>query len=651
MNTNFYNSLSNHFGFKAVSKTLFIIFLFSYSSQLFAQSVPAAPTSVTASPSVICMGSLASLKATSPGNSIRWYTESTSTVTVGTSASGANFSVSPSVATTYYAEAYTSLGIASATRTSVTVIVNTIPEIISVPQDIMTSNTPGDCGAIINYPSVTVVGIPAPSVIYSQPSGTHFQVGTTTVLTTAVNTCGSSSLSFDVTVNDVEYPAMVTPPNINLTAPSGSTTVSNVDLGTPIVTDNCGEYTISNNAPSTFPGGTTVITWTVTDSHGHSVTTTQSVTVVVSNTAPVLNDITSNDADNIIAQFTCATLNIGWLDEPNGGPYTIDVDWRDSSAHTVLTGVSAHSVTPSHTYNKTGVFAPVIKISDGSNAKDTIVFKYLVVYIVGNYSTTTEGEFTAPAGSLVSNPNLSLCNRKVEFGVECKPKACHPGMFDGEVEIELNGGHFEFETEKIDWDYLAVSACFLATFEGSGYLYPEGHHNGCHGRCHGGCNNNSGHHYGILIVQSDKYKNTSNANKVRIKIWNIDNGAIVFDTQMGAPDYALPTTTLSKGCVKVKVPNNCVPRLEDADGMMFTGAFQTIVAPNPFTSDFKIDVSSMSESNINVEIYDVVGKLVQSIPNVSVNETFTVQNDLPTGVYFVRITQDENSQVVRVIKQ
>ena len=255
MNTNFYNSISNHFGFKAVSKTLFIIFLLSYSLQLFAQSIPAAPTSVTASPSAICMGSSASLKATSPGNSIRWYTESTSTVTVGISASGANFSVSPSVATTYYAEAYTSLGVASTSRTAVTVIVNTQPEITSIPQDIMTSNTTGECGAVVNYPSVTVIGIPAPSVIYSQPSGTHFQVGTTTVLTTAVNTCGSSSLSFDVTVNDVEYPSAVTPPNINLTAPVGSTTVSNVNLGTPTVTDNCGEYTITNDAPSVFPRG------------------------------------------------------------------------------------------------------------------------------------------------------------------------------------------------------------------------------------------------------------------------------------------------------------------------------------------------------------------------------------------------------------
>ena len=220
--------------------------------------------------------------------------------------------------------------------------------------------------------------------------------------------------------------------------------------------------------------------------------------------------------------------------------------------------------------------------------------------------------------------------------------------------MELNGGHFEFETEKINWDYLAVSACFLATFEGSGYLYPEGHHTGCHGRCHGSCNNsnsNNGHHYGILIVQSDKYKNPVNANKIRIKIWNIDNGVIIFDTQMGDADFALPITSLTKGCVKVKVPNNCVARIDGADGMEFTnGTFQTIIAPNPFSSDFKIDVSSLSDANINVEIYDVVGKMVQSIPEISPNETFTIQNELPVGVYFVRITQDENSQVVKVVK-
>jgi hypothetical protein len=64
------------------------------------------PGSVTATPSVICAGSTVSLNATSVGSSINWYTVSTCGVPTGTSASGANFAVSPAMTTTYYAEAF-----------------------------------------------------------------------------------------------------------------------------------------------------------------------------------------------------------------------------------------------------------------------------------------------------------------------------------------------------------------------------------------------------------------------------------------------------------------------------------------------------------------------------------------------------------------
>ncbi|MDP3557366.1 MAG: T9SS type A sorting domain-containing protein [Bacteroidota bacterium] len=64
------------------------------------------PGSVTATPSVICSGATTSLNAISIGSSINWYTVATSGVPTGTSASGADFSISPVNTTTYYAEAF-----------------------------------------------------------------------------------------------------------------------------------------------------------------------------------------------------------------------------------------------------------------------------------------------------------------------------------------------------------------------------------------------------------------------------------------------------------------------------------------------------------------------------------------------------------------
>ncbi len=636
------------------SKALLLLIAIIYSTPLFSQTIPADPTSVTATPSAVCAGSASVLKATSPGNTIRWFTVSVGGSSIGSSASNGGFLVYPGPATVYYAESLSPSNIPSAGRLAITITLNVAPAITSTQPDINATNDVGQCGKVVIYPSVIVTGTPTPSIVYSNPSGSNFNIGVTTNITTATNTCGSTSLSFDVTVVDNELPTVFAPAAVSTAAPAGQTSVTNVNLGNPTANDNCGTVTVINNAPTAFSVGSTTVIWTVTDSYGNARTASQIVTISYTpslNTPPVIGTMTSSDPDNLIPQYSSASLNINWTDDVNGGPYTIDVDWRDSSAHTVLTGVTSASVAPSHTYNKTGVFAPIVKVTDGTNTSDTFAYKYLVVYVVGNYFTTTEGEFTAPAGSLVSNPTLSASRRKVEIGVECKPTPNHPGEFNGEMEFEMDGGKFEFETEKIDWNYLAVSACFLATFQGTGYLYSDGHHNGCRGRCHGSCSQN-GHLYGILIVQSDKYKNAVNKNKIRIKIWDITAGnAVVFDTQMGAADFELPTTSLSSGTIKVKVPTNCVPRIETEDAQVFNnGSFETQVYPNPFTSNFNINVSSKSENPIQVEIYDVVGKIIQTISDVEPNEAFLIENNFPAGMYIIRISQNGNSQSFKMIK-
>jgi Ig-like domain CHU_C associated/Secretion system C-terminal sorting domain len=71
-------------------------------------------TNLTATPATICPGGSSDLSATSIAN-IDWYTQASGGVAIGSSASGAPFSVSPTTTTTYYAEAVTSA--ASGTQT------------------------------------------------------------------------------------------------------------------------------------------------------------------------------------------------------------------------------------------------------------------------------------------------------------------------------------------------------------------------------------------------------------------------------------------------------------------------------------------------------------------------------------------------------
>src|SRR5258706_2154391 len=58
-----------------------------------------------------------------------------------------------------------------------------------------------------------------------------------------------------------------------------SRALANVALGTPTTTDNCAVQNVSNDAPSSFPGGHTSVPWTDRDIHRNSATATQLVTI------------------------------------------------------------------------------------------------------------------------------------------------------------------------------------------------------------------------------------------------------------------------------------------------------------------------------------------------------------------------------------
>ncbi len=70
--------------------------------------------------------------------------------------------------------------------------------------------------------------------------------------------------------------------NLTFTADVGSCYSSSVSLGTPTLFDNCGfgSNILVNDAPATFPVGTTTVTWSIADESGNIGTNTQLVTVL-----------------------------------------------------------------------------------------------------------------------------------------------------------------------------------------------------------------------------------------------------------------------------------------------------------------------------------------------------------------------------------
>ena len=177
-----------------------------------------------------------------------------------------------------------------------------IAPVIVCPADITVNNDLGSCGAIVSFAATETVGIPSSVITYSIAPGSYFAVGTTAVTATATNAIGSSSCTFNVTVNDTEAPTLITQ-NISTTLTNGVATITanQVNNGS---TDNCGIASMSVS-PSTFvcgDQGTHIVTLTVTDVHGNVSTGTATVTV--------LGDVPSISVNAFTAVATQATNTI-----------------------------------------------------------------------------------------------------------------------------------------------------------------------------------------------------------------------------------------------------------------------------------------------------------------------------------------------------
>lgn len=142
---------------------------------------------------------------------------------------------------------------------------------INCPANITTGNTPGQCGAIVNYPSPAATA-GCGTVTCTPASGSFFPKGTTSVNCT---TTAGPNCSFTVTVFDNQPPTIVCPANVSATAPNGQTSTI-VNYPAPTVTDNCPGASAVCSPPSgsTFSLGVTTVTCTATDaSANHSACT------------------------------------------------------------------------------------------------------------------------------------------------------------------------------------------------------------------------------------------------------------------------------------------------------------------------------------------------------------------------------------------
>lgn len=188
-----------------------------------------------------------------------------------------------------------------------------------------------------------------------------YPVGSTTVTWTVTDIHGNTGTTTQtVTVVDNQNPTIACPADVTVNADNGSCAATNVSLGTPVTGDNCGVAGTSNDGLSSYPVGTTVVTWTVTDVNGNTSTCTQNV-IVTDNQAPT-------------ASCKPYTLNL------SGGTGTVSASDVDNNSSDNC-GIGSMSVSPNtFTCANAGENTVVLTVTDihgnSSSCTTTVTVQY-----------------------------------------------------------------------------------------------------------------------------------------------------------------------------------------------------------------------------------------------------------------------------------
>jgi subtilisin-like proprotein convertase family protein len=215
-------------------------------------------------------------------------------------------------------------GLGVPTMASSTIEIVTSSPTISCPANTILNSPAGQCGAVATY-NATATDDCLLGITYSIPSGSTFPVGITTVLATATDTYGNSSVcNFTITVRDVTLPEFTNCPVSNVPLDVFvNDCVTSVFWNVPNASDNCGNVNItqvsgiaqgSTQSPGIYP-----VSYVVSDD------------AVPANTATCSFNISVIDTENPVIQCPSQSVFTVVSTDPDECDYTVTTTNLDAT--------------------------------------------------------------------------------------------------------------------------------------------------------------------------------------------------------------------------------------------------------------------------------------------------------------------------------
>ncbi|WP_333667160.1 T9SS type A sorting domain-containing protein, partial [Flavobacterium sp.] len=155
--------------------------------------------------------------------------------------------------------------------------------------------------------------------------------------------------------------------------------------------------------------------------------------------------------------------------------------------------------------------------------------------------------------------------------------------------------------------------------------------------------------YNVKSIQGGVYSGSDRTSKYTFACYLNGSGLPAADTS--------GTIDAVSGCQdNTPLPADCTMPLTTARGEVVTiednFGLSVIAYPNPYSNNFNLNVKTLSEDKVSLSVYDMLGRLIEN-RDLNPRETSEIKigDRYPSGIYNVIVTQGDEVKTLRVIKR